>query len=141
MDFLDGRIFDFPHGVPGFETATRFCLKEQPSFAPVSFLQATDAPDLCFLVIPVQSILPDYSLAIAADDLSTLQLDDAQPGNGKDVLCLAILTAPEQGPLTANLLAPVVINLAAGRGVQAVRSDSVYSHRHVIAALETEAGC
>ena len=142
MDLLDGRILDFPHGLPGFETATRFVLKQQPSFAPVSFLKATDTPDLCFLVIPVQSILPDYSLAVTADDLRTLALEETrQPEIGKDALCLAILTAPEQGPLTANLLAPVVINLAAGRGVQAVRSDAVYSHRHVIAALETEAGC
>ena len=40
---------------------------------------------------------------------------------------------------TANLLAPVVINRASGRAVQAVRSDRVYSHKHPL--LPQEAPC
>jgi flagellar assembly factor FliW len=43
-----------------------------------------------------------------------------------------VITAGEDSPPTANLLAPVVINLNSGRAVQAVRSDSVYSHKKAI---------
>ncbi len=139
MPSLDSIELYFPHGLPGFETATRFRIKEQASFAPVVFLTALDVEDLCFLVLPVERIDPDYSLAVNAEDLRTLSLDGSrQPSLSGDVLCLVILTAPEQGPLTANLLAPIVINLPARLAVQAVRADARYSHQHLIAAPTTE---
>jgi flagellar assembly factor FliW len=49
---------------------------------------------------------------------------------GSEVLCLAIVSAQTDGTLTANLLAPVVINLNTRVGVQAVRQDARYSHQH-----------
>jgi flagellar assembly factor FliW len=52
-------------------------------------------------------------------------------------MCLAILTVPKEGPVTANLLAPVVVNLATRVAVQAVRADTMYSHRHPIATLQS----
>jgi flagellar assembly factor FliW len=142
MDGLDGIVLDFPLGLPGFENATRFMLKAEPKLAPVSFLKGLDTAELCFLVVPVGAVLRDYELSVTGEDLRTIGLDeDRQPAAGGNVLCLAILTAPENGPLTANLLAPVVANLATGKAVQAVRADTLYSHQHVIAALETGVSC
>jgi len=56
------------------------------------------------------------------------------------VLCLAVLSIRENGP-TANLLAPVVINLSNGKGVQAVAVSSGYSHQHPMCAAEEAAAC
>jgi flagellar assembly factor FliW len=69
--------------------------------------------------------------------LRRLKLDETRQPAAGDVVCLALLSAAENGPLTANLLAPVVINLAAGRAVQAVRSDRAYSHKHPLLPQET----
>ena len=137
-----GAILTFPHGLPGFERATRFVLRERASFAPVAFLECLDQENLCFLVAPVAALVEDYSISAAAEDLRVLGLDDGQqPVNGREVLCLAILTAPQTGALTANLLAPVVINRATNTAVQAVRGDSRYSHQHAIVSLRSEARC
>lgn len=134
-------VLHFPLGLPGFETSRKFVLRAQPSFAPVSCLQSLDSPDLCFLVVPVGALLVDYSLSVAPDDLRTLGLnEDWRPSAQPDVVCLAILTVPQDGLLTANLLAPVVINLASNLAVQAVRADSVYSHRHPITVLQPNSG-
>jgi flagellar assembly factor FliW len=74
---------------------------------------------------------PGYEMGLIQDDRELLGLEGSrQPEAGPEVLCLAILTAPPDGPPTANLLAPVVINLATRVGVQAVRADARYSHRH-----------
>jgi flagellar assembly factor FliW len=71
----------------------------------------------------------DYQIGITIEDLCTLGLDEnRQPVPGVEVLCVAIVSVPEQGGLTANLLAPVVVNLKTRVGVQAVRNDAVYSH-------------
>jgi flagellar assembly factor FliW len=132
-------VVTFPGGLPGFENETRFVLVEQPDLAPVVCLQSIDTPELCFLASPVAAFVPGYELNISREDLDRLELDPEDPLQpGPDLLCLAILCAPENGPVTANLLAPVVIHLPTRRAVQAVRTDSRYSHQHAIAE---EAAC
>ena len=99
------------------------------------FLQSLSSAELCFLAAPVQALLADYDLAMTSEDLERLGLSTSrQPTPGREVLCLALLCAPENGPMTANLLAPVVINLETRAAVQAVRADTRYSPRHAIGA-------
>jgi flagellar assembly factor FliW len=130
-------ILDLPLGLPGFETSKKFVLQRPPSSAPLACLQSIDSPDLCFLVVPVDALVQDYSLLASPEDLRTLMLSpDCQLEAQDGFLCLAILTAPQEGPLTANLLAPVVVNLAENIAVQAVRADNVYSHRHAVTSLK-----
>jgi flagellar assembly factor FliW len=130
----ESAILTFPAGLPGFEQATRFVLKEDPEFTPVVALQCIDGEELGFLAVPVGALDARYSLAVNEDDLRRLGLPpDHQPVPGVEVLCLALLCAPQNGPATANLLAPVVVNLKTRVAVQAVRSDSRYSHQHPIA--------
>lgn len=115
---------EFPHGIPAFENETRFRLIERE---PLLFLESENNAGLSFLLLPVALIDPDYRMAISAEDRETIgALQDSR------LICLAIITAAEDSPPTANLLAPVVINLDTGRAVQAVRSDSVYSHKKAI---------
>jgi flagellar assembly factor FliW len=123
---------EFPAGLPGFETERRFVLIERPNLAPILFLQSLDSPDLCFPAAPVKAIDPHYELVITPEDLRPLG-----PNLPESLVCLAMLSAPENGPLTANLLAPVVIDQGTRRAVQAVRMDSRYSHRHPLTPAET----
>jgi flagellar assembly factor FliW len=51
-------------------------------------------------------------------------------------LDLALLSIADGGRMTANLLAPIVINLADRVAVQAVRSDLKYSHQHPVSIEE-----
>jgi flagellar assembly factor FliW len=46
---------------------------------------------------------------------------------------LAILSVSENRPPTANLLAPVVINLRTRVAIQAIRLDTAYSHEQPLA--------
>jgi flagellar assembly factor FliW len=120
IEFEEDAVLQFPSGLPGFENRTRFLLLER---APLVFLQNLDSPDLCFFAAPIAAIQTDYELRMTDEDRQTLSLT-------ADPISLAILSANESGAWTANLLAPVVINKEARRGVQAVRTDSRYSHQH-----------
>jgi flagellar assembly factor FliW len=115
---------DFPHGIPAFETQTRFRLTDRE---PLLFLESETNPGLSFLLLPVALIDPDYRLALSPEDREII----GASGESR-LMCLAVITAAEDSPPTANLLAPVVINLDNGRAVQAVRSDAVYSHKKAI---------
>lgn len=138
LTYEEPSVLSFPFGLPGFEQETRFALVEQPQLAPVVYLQSLRSPELCFLAAPVRALDAAYSLRMTREDLERLELDAArQPVQGSEVLCLALLCASENGPLTANFLAPVVVNLASRVALQAVRPDARYSHRHLLAAGAT----
>jgi flagellar assembly factor FliW len=133
LEYSESSVVTFLSGPPGFEDQTRFALVERPEMAPVVFLQSLDRAELCFLAAPVEALLGDYELAMTREDLEGLGMDGSrQPVPGREVLCLALLCAPEKGPVTANLLAPVVVNLDTRAAVQAIRSDARYSHQHAI---------
>ena len=123
----------FPLGLPGFASEKSFVVIEQTASAPLVFLQSTTTSSLCFLAIPVLQIDPDYQIGMSLEDLRAIgciETENAcQPVLGSEVLCLTILSAHDDGTLTANLLAPIVVNLQTRLSVQAVRLDSRYSHQ------------
>jgi flagellar assembly factor FliW len=119
---------EFPHGIPAFETERRFRLIDRE---PLLFLESATTPELSFLLLPISLIDPDYRLALTPEDRATLNISASSR-----LLCLAVITAAEDSPPTANLLAPVVVNLDCGRALQVVRSDSTYSHKHPLLADE-----
>jgi flagellar assembly factor FliW len=151
LECAESSILTFSAGLPGFEDQTRFALVEQPGLTPIVFLQSLEREELCFVAAPVEALLPNYDLAMTSEDLERLALNTSrQPSPGREVLCLALLCAASSGreagngraentgPTTANLLAPLVINLETRAAVQAVRADARYSHQHVLVAEPNE---
>jgi flagellar assembly factor FliW len=127
---------EFPCGLPGFEDRRRFVAVRFQESDPLIFLQSVEDPGLCFITLPVLAVDPQYHLRVSSEDLGYLGMPAArQPQIGKDVLCLAVLSIRESGP-TANLLAPVVINLRNRKAVQAVAPESDYSHQHALLPQE-----
>jgi flagellar assembly factor FliW len=114
----------FPVGLPGFEQATRIVPVEIPLQRPLIYLQSATDARVCFLTLPVLTVLPSFCLDLSEDDRALLELDrfrssDESPIPGMDVLCLALLV-PSGPTVQTNLDAPIVINLHNGRGVQAI---------------------
>lgn len=127
---------EFPRGLPGFDDRRRFVALQFEDTAPLVFLQSLEVPDLCFITMPVLAVDPQYRLEVAGEDLGLVELSPIrQPRIGEDVLCLTVLSIGESGP-TANLLAPVVVNLRTLKAVQAVAPESGYSHQHALVAEE-----
>ena len=144
LDSADGAVFHFPYGLPGFEHEHTFVFLKQPHTEPLLFLQSLDNSRLCFILLPILVLDPNYAVNLDADDLAGLHLEPGrQPIVGKDILCAAIVTtgSAEQGQPTANLMAPVVVNLKEQIGMQVIQADSAYSHRHPIPLDKETAPC
>ena len=134
MAYSEESVFEFPWGLPAFEREKRFVLIESPENAPLVFLQSLADPGLCFLTFPILVVDRDYQLGIVPEDLAALELNtDRQPELGVDVMVLALLSLHDGFSATANLMAPIVINLGTRRALQAIRCDSLYSHEHSFA--------
>ena len=128
---------EFPTGLPGFESRRRFVAVSFAASDPLVYLQSLDDADLCFITMPILLVDPRYRLRVSDQDLEQLGLPrERQPRMGADVLCLTVLSVTETGP-TANLLAPVVVNLKNRKAVQAVAPESNYSHQFVLLPEET----
>ncbi len=142
MEYREESVYEFPRGLPAFESETRFVLMEQPENKPLVFLQSLSRPSLCFLALPMWAIDRDYQTGISREDLEELGLaPERQPQSGSEVLVLALISLHDSFSPTANLMAPLVINLKTHRGIQAIRQDSCYSHEHPVQPASAEGAC
>ena len=140
ITYSHDAVIEFPEGLPGFENQHRFLLVRFEHTDPLVFLQSLEDASTCLMTLPARSVNPDYRLRLGKEDLATLGFSSTrQPQIGDDVLCLTALSLRETGP-TANLLAPIVVNLSNLRGVQAVIPNSKYSHQYVFEG-EKAAAC
>jgi flagellar assembly factor FliW len=143
VNFEDRDLFHFPQGIPGFEGEKKFIGVEIPDQGPVLYLQSAASQDLCLITLPVRACVHDYRLEITPEDRRLLGLDlVAELRIGWEVGCFVIVTVDSSGEPTANLAAPLVVNLANRQCLQSYQADSDYSFRHLLAgSRESVAAC
>lgn len=115
----------FPEGLLGLEEWKLFSLQQTPDMAPVAILHCTDEQRIRLIVADPHTWFPTYAINIPASVLKKL-----------DVLNVAQLTTlviinvePDPFSVTANLVAPLLINLKSKIGVQVVLENSPYIPR------------
>jgi flagellar assembly factor FliW len=141
-DYEAGDLFSFPSGLPGFEDQHSFVFLKIPGAEPLLFLQSVLTRNLCFVVLPILVADPDYRLELAPEELSELDLPpDRQPIVGRDVLCGALVCSGYGAEPTANLMAPIVVNLNTRVGIQAILGQSAYCYRHPLRFGEGVLAC
>ncbi len=133
FEYEAAAIVTFPKGLAGFEMETSFVPIEKRGYEPVVFLQSLRSPELCFVTVPMDFVDKAYQLRIMNEDMIVISASEQNSATA-DLACLAIVCLPENGPATANLLGPVVVNRKNRIAVQAIRDDSKYSASH---SLET----
>ena len=136
LQVQDRDIICFPKGLVGFMDWRRFVLLEDPEEAPVAVLQCIDDTDISFLVTNPTCVASDFRLELSAEDRSELGL--ARPGSERTLCILAIKRGPVA--VTANLLAPVVINSETRVARQVIMEGSEYSVQHPVLVAESKNG-
>ena len=77
-----GWRLEFPAGIPAFEQETAFVLLRPPETEPLVFLQSEKTAGLCFLAVPVERVVPDYELALSAEDRNSVGFAEKRPAAG-----------------------------------------------------------
>ena len=140
--YQEGDLLQFPAGLPAFESEHRFVAVRREETAPFVFLQSLTTQDLVFITLPVECVEADYEAVLAAEDAAVVGLNgEPGPHRGHDVRCLVIVTVPDGGAATANLMAPVIWNRTTGAAVQAIRPEPGYSPSHPLCRAEEVAPC
>lgn len=94
----------------------------------VRWLQSVDIPALAFVVCEAKAIVPGYSVELASSELECIGISDA--ADAEIYAILRYLRDPAK--MTANLLAPIILNRAAGLARQVVLSQTEYSSSHKV---------
>jgi len=117
------RVLWFAEGLVGFPDYHRFVIMEHTRPGPLRWLLCLDEPELAFAVVDPAEFFPDYRV-------------DARGCLGcapdEDVVVFAIVTIPRAYPggMSANLMAPVVVNVGTRAARQMILDDGAYSTRH-----------
>jgi len=130
LEVEDDKIIHFERGLPGFPDCTQFIVLDHDIETPLKWLQCVDRPEVAFLVVEPEQVLSKYQVEVPDAVLQMLGWEqDAEPS---DVAVFVILNVDGE-KLTANLRAPVIVNIATRRAFQMILEDPSIPLRHPVA--------
>jgi flagellar assembly factor FliW len=116
----------FPNGILGFPDLKKFCLVDPGDDTLIVWLQSLDEPSIAFPALEPKIFKPEYAARLSAHELRDLKLEMVHQS-----AVFSILTIPEDvSQMTANLKAPIVINLKEQIAKQVVLQEAEYSIQH-----------
>ena len=118
----------FPEGLFGFESLKDYCLLDAEQ-QPFYILQSMDVQKIAFILINPFLFRPDYEVNVSDEELREIGLFSHEKA-----VIFSIITIPENGPMTANLQGPLIINRESRLGKQAVLTDLRWITKHDIMA-------
>ncbi|MGI6620833.1 MAG: flagellar assembly protein FliW [Bacillota bacterium] len=129
----ESRILHFPEGLIGFPDYRRFIVLDLDKGGFLKWLQSVDEESLGFVIIDPRVPFVDYDPVFAPGDLQGLGA--CRPD---ELVLMSVVTVPgDAKEMTANLLAPLLINPEKRLGRQVIVSDPKYTTKHqVFAALQ-----
>jgi len=115
-----------PQGLLGFPECKRFCLVDPADDTLILWLQSLDHSEVAFPLLEPKIFKPDYTARLSAAELRELKLE-----NINQSAVFSVLTIPEDAlQMSANLKAPLVINLRERIARQVVLQENEYTIKH-----------
>ena len=128
IELTQNDLIEFPEGILGFGQLRKFVLLDDPNDEIFAWLQSCEEPGIAFPVLEPELFAEGYNPVLAKSDLSALRLG---PNNDHRMFC--IVTIPKDPTqMTANLKAPVVINIKERVARQCVLQDNSLAIREPI---------
>lgn len=123
----EDKVIHFEEGIPAFEDEHEFAIIPYDDASPYVFLQSLSTPDLAFLMTVPFVFFPDYEFELDDANQQKLGLEKEE-----DLLIYTLLTIPagKVADMTANLMAPIVINAQTKQAKQIVLENSPYTTKH-----------
>jgi flagellar assembly factor FliW len=127
-------VIDFPEGILGFNDLRKFVLLDDPNDEIFAWLQSCEIPQIAFPVLEPELFTSNYSVVLTKHDLESLGLQGAD-ATANRTRSFSIITIPDDATqMTANLKAPIVINIAKRCARQIVLQDNNLAIREPIFA-------
>ena len=128
LEVEDDDVIHFPVGIPGFEGERRWILVGDDDNA-IMWLHSTEDGSLALPVTPPQAVKSDYNARIPRESLELVGKESLD-----DVILLIVVAIPPGRPwdMTANLRAPILVNMATRTATQAIALNEDYDFRYPV---------
>ena len=133
VEIEDDRVIQFPSGLLGFSSYTKFVLLQPDEQGVFFWLQSVETPDLAFVVTDPALWVPDYRANIRKEQMEELSIDDL------DSAQVFVIVNKRDDLLTANLQGPLVVNVGDRVAMQLVLADKRWTTRHELLKVGEEA--
>ena len=129
IEFAKEDVIHFDDGMIGFQKLSDYVVVHSKPGSPYRWLQSVQEPKLAFLMSVPESFVEEYAPEISDSEAKSLDLEPETPH-----LVLVTTTIPVGEPqlATANLAAPVIINLETRKAKQVILEDEAYTIRYPI---------
>ena len=129
IDVDADKIIRFENGMPGFPDCTQFIVMDHDVATPLKWLQCVDRPEVAFLVVEPEQVLSNYEVEVPSWVLRLVSWNEED--DTRDVGTFLILNVADE-ELTANLRAPVIVNIRKRLAFQMILDDMEIPIRHPI---------
>ena len=138
VEINDAKVITFEKGLFGFEDCSRFAIvyeTEDKKETPIMWLQSLDEQALALPIIKPEYIVDEY----APDVEDELVYKLGENVKSDDLMIFVTMTVPSDlTKMTCNLKAPIIINTATMKAVQAVAANEDYVVRFPVYNLLKE---
>lgn len=122
IQYEENEVVNFEKGIPGFESLKKYVIKEVGLDSPFSILQSIEDKGIGFVIISPFMINDSYEIKLSEEVIENLNIEEE-----KDVALYALVTLNENiQNITANLKAPLVININNKKGEQYILDKDKY---------------
>ncbi len=128
IEVAEDKIISFTTGMMGFEDYKSYTLIfNSEKKGNIMWLQCLDEPELAFTVMDPMKIVPSYNPVVEDEWLLPL----GEVNSEEDYFLLTVITVPSDlTKMTANLKAPVVINMNTRKACQLIVNNDEYEVRY-----------
>ncbi|KKX54703.1 MULTISPECIES: flagellar assembly protein FliW [Brevibacillus] len=116
-----GKLF-FEDGIPGFGDLQFFLLKQEEE-SPFFLIQSAEEEEVGFWVVNPFVFFPEYEFSLTEAAKTALSIEEDTP------IGVFVIITVRENQVTANLKAPIVVNLGKRMARQVILQDDRYSIR------------
>lgn len=129
FDISEENVISFKNGIPGFENLRKFAIISLAEAEPIKWLTSLEDKNVALPIVDPWLIFSDYSV-----NLNQSVLDELENPKRENVLVFCVISLKTQ--VTVNLIAPIVVNLEKGIGLQVILEGTNYTTKHPVKARD-----
>lgn len=121
-------LVTFKEGLLGFSNLRQFVLLDDPNDEIFAWLQSCERPEVAFPILEPELYLSDYKVRLGKSDLEAMEMKGDEATRVFNIV--TIPDDPTQS--TANLKAPIIINVASRLAKQTILQENDYAIKYPV---------
>ncbi len=121
IEIDEKNIISFESPLSGFPKSSKYTIISQDDDQLFFWLQSLDESDVCLCMMDIFKVMPEYNPEVA--EFKLMALSDGNV-NLEEIKTYNIVVIPDDiKNMTANLLAPIIINNQTNKGAQIITNN------------------